>query len=96
MKTNDTNTLDPNWICEQGCPDHDTPARKTYYFGAYQDAEVTTFTGCQCAVSVNAASLCCGVALGHEVQHHADGYNAAAGRARLIVAGEAVANRPFE
>jgi len=96
MTTNDTNTLDPNWICEQGCPDHDTPARKTYYFGAYQDAEVTTFTGCQCAVSINAASLCCGVALGHEVQHHADGYNAAAGRARLIVAGEAVANRPFK
>jgi len=96
MTTNDTNTLDPNWTSRHGCPDHDTPARKTYYFGAYQDAEVTTFTGCQCAVSVNAASLCCGVALGHEVQHHAAGYNAAAGRARLIVAGEAVANRPFE
>jgi hypothetical protein len=95
MTTTDTNTLDTDWVCEQACPDHATPARKTYYFGAYQDAEVTTFTGCRCAVSVNAASLLAG-ALGHEIQYHADGYNAAAGRARLIAAGEAVANRPFE
>ena len=95
MTTTDTNTLDTDWVCEQACPNHATPARKTYYFGAYQDAEVTTFTGCRCAVSVNAASLL-KRETAHEIQYHADGYNAAAGRARLIAAGEAVANRPFE
>ena len=33
-----------------GCPVHNTTCRKVYEFGRYRDAEVTTFTGCRCAV----------------------------------------------
>lgn len=34
---------------QDDCPVHSTPIRKEYEFGR-QDATVTTFTGCKCAV----------------------------------------------
>ena len=34
------------------CPVHNTPVRKVYSFGRYEDAEVVTYQGCQCAVCV--------------------------------------------
>lgn len=73
------------------CPQHGTAHRKGYTFGGYGDAEVHVFNGCGCAVCVNEASLLCGVPLGGEITLH-DSYSAAEGRARLIVAGESVAN----
>lgn len=75
------------------CPKHGTPVRKTYTFGQ-RDAEVTTFSGCRCAVCVNTASLQCGTAMGHEYTYHKS-YSEAAGRARLIVMQEDVDNAPF-
>ena len=41
----------PDWDAGHGCPAHKTPCRKVYEFGRYRDAEVTTFTGCRCAVA---------------------------------------------
>ena len=73
------------------CPRHGTPFRKQYEFGRYADATVTVFRGCNCAVSVNEASMRLGVPLGNEVRLHAD-YASAACRARLIVAGESIDN----
>jgi hypothetical protein len=80
---------------EDGCPEHGGSIRKAYRFGQYEDATVYTFWDCHCAVCVNEASLRCGVALGHEYTYHQT-YGDAAGRARLIATGEAMANAPFE
>jgi hypothetical protein len=68
---------------EDPCPVHDTPIRKIYNFGKYNDAEVATFAGCRCAVCTNQASLVAG-RLGHEVTYHRS-WGGAEGRARLIV-----------
>jgi hypothetical protein len=87
-------TLPTNYCEEEGCPAHKTPVKKRYTFGKFGDAEVFTFRGCGCAVCVNAASLACGVPLGHEVTYHTS-YPEAAGRATLIKMQEAVANRAF-
>lgn len=73
-----------HWTESDGCPLHGKPIYKTYTFGKYGDASVTTFKGCRCAVCVNEASLQCGVPLGHEISHHGS-YAEASGRARLIV-----------
>lgn len=39
------------------CPVHQTPVRRTYTFGRYQDAEVVTYSGCACAVSVKMCDM---------------------------------------
>jgi hypothetical protein len=83
-----------DWSEGDDCPVHGNPAKKVYNFGQFNDAEVTVFRGCPCAVCVNVASLLCGPALGHEVTYHPD-YASAAGRATLIKMQEQVANRPF-
>lgn len=82
------------WDETDGCPIHGGEVRKIYRFGKYEDAEVATFRGCQCAVCTNVASLLCGPARGGEVTYHLN-YASAAGRATLIKMGEAAANRPF-
>ena len=77
------------------CPAHPASrTRKIYTFGKFGDAEVVTFSGCKCAVCINAASLQCGPALGHEYTYHSN-YSNAAGRAKLIKMQEQVANAPF-
>jgi len=77
-----------------GCPVHGGRIRKIYRFGQYEDAEVVTFTDCGCAVCINMASLLCGPARGDEYTYHKR-YGEAAGRAHLIKAQEAIANKPF-
>jgi hypothetical protein len=47
---NDNTPLPNDWDGEAGCPVHGTPCRKVYEFGQYHAAEITTFTGCRCAV----------------------------------------------
>ena len=82
------------WSEEMGCPVHGSPVKKVYTFGKFEDASVTVFRGCKCAVCHNLASLQCGVPLGHEITYHID-YASAAGRATLIKMQEAVANQAF-
>lgn len=71
----------PGWCDGDGCPQHGSKVKKTYTFGM-NDAEVTVFQGCKCAVCTNVASQVCG-GLDTDVTYHVD-YRAAAGRARLI------------
>jgi hypothetical protein len=57
---------------EDPCPVHNTPIRKIYTFGRYADAEVVTFSGCSCAVCINAASLLLGEIGGEYTYHTSD------------------------
>ncbi len=72
------------------CPVHGSPLKAEYDFGAYRDATVYTFDGCRCAVSAN----CEAQILDGSTQYHAS-YGEATGRARLIVAQNDVADKPF-
>ena len=62
------------------CPVHGTPEKKTYNFGVYHDATVTTFTGCDCAICQDPNGF------GDPPQYYTD-YNGAASRARMIQQG---------
>ncbi len=59
------------------CPVHNKPIRKEYEFGRYQDATVTTFTGCRCAVCTTRDYIGPGVA------RYYSSYEAASGKATM-------------
>ena len=62
------------------CPIHGAEEEKTYNFGRFSDATVTTFTGCNCAICQEMSGF------DDPPQYYTD-YNGAAGRARMIQQG---------
>ena len=76
----ENNTPLPNWDAGDGCPVHDTRTRKVYTFGQYADAEVTTFTGCHCAITEQLGG---GSGLEYPPRYFSS-YGAAEGLARLV------------
>jgi len=74
-------TYIPDWDGET-CPVHGHPVKKQYTFGM-NDAEVSVFDGCRCAVCVDHGSACCGGREETDATYHTD-YDAAQGRASLI------------
>ncbi len=63
------------------CPRHGSPARKTYDFGRYHDAQVTVFDGCECASSYVGDVA----GFGGTARHHTT-YGEAESHARFAVA----------
>ena len=61
------------------CPVHNTEAKKTYTFGKCQDAEVTVFNGCKCAVCFTFNGF-------NDPGTYHESYKQASGAAKLAVA----------
>ncbi len=60
------------------CPKHETPAKKIYSFGQYQDVELTVFAGCKCSIVwVNTYF--------NDPAKHYNSYSQGAGAARMAV-----------
>ena len=65
------------------CPVHGSPIRHEYEFGKWQDATVTTFKGCRCAVGTDRERCW------YKGSAYFESYSEASGYARLVTMGNA-------